>query len=337
MLQNFSFAFNAVVPMVSLMGLGYWLKMRKFFDAELLKKLNAFTFRFGVSALMFCNVYSLPSLGDIPVDFMCFVLVSVFIITLLSLAAAMLTTRVNNRRGVMTQVGFRSNFAIIGSSLATAVGGTAGNAAATSIQAPGIIYFNIAAIVCLTVFSDHADQGIRPSKIFKELAKNPMLLGLFSGLLCLVAREWIPRTAEGALAFSLSGSLPFAYSVLQSLSNMTTPLLLIILGGQVDFHAVGDMKKEVVTGVAMRLVGAPAVGIAMALAAGRWGLLDMTPAIVSALLAFYGSPAAVAGAVMAEEMGGDAELARQYVVWTTTLSMVTMFLWIVLLRTVGLL
>ena len=36
-------------------------------------------------------------------------------------------------------------------------------------------------------------------------------------------------------------------------------------------------------------------------------------------------------------MGGDAELARQYVVWTSAFSMGTLFLWIFLLRTLNLL
>lgn len=40
---------------------------------------------------------------------------------------------------------------------------------------------------------------------------------------------------------------------------------------------------------------------------------------------------------MAEEMGGDGELARQYVVWTCALSMLTLLLWIVFLREFALL
>lgn len=41
---------------------------------------------------------------------------------------------------------------------------------------------------------------------------------------------------------------------------------------------------------------------------------------------------AVAGAIMAEEMGCDGELARQCAVWTSVLSMVSLFLWILILR-----
>ena len=66
-------------------------------------------------------------------------------------------------------------------------------------------------------------------------------------------------------------------------------------------------------------------------------MLEVTPAVLSALVGLYGSPVAAASAVMAEEMGGDAELARQYVVWPSALSMGTLFLWIFFLRSVRLL
>jgi len=88
--------------------------------------------------------------------------------------------------------------------------------------------------------------------------------------------------------------------------------------------------------VVLRLVVTPILGFAMAFGAQHLGIIALTPAVVSALLAFYGSPVAVAGAVMADSMGCDGELARQHVVWTNTVSMLTLFIWIVLFRTVGL-
>lgn len=61
-------------------------------------------------------------------------------------------------------------------------------------------------------------------------------------------------------------------------------------------------------------------------------MFTLTPATVGTLVGVFGSPVASASAVMAEEMGGDGELARQYVVWTCALSMLTLLLWIVFLR-----
>ena len=87
MLESFVFAFNAVMPILLLMLLGYWLKHRGVFREETLKQLNDFVFRFVLSAMMFRNIYSLRDLAEIPVDLMIFSLVSIASITLFSFGA----------------------------------------------------------------------------------------------------------------------------------------------------------------------------------------------------------------------------------------------------------
>lgn len=337
MLSNFRFAFDAVMPMLILIGLGYWLHRRNYFDASALKKMNNFVFTYGIPFLMFNNVYMLDRVGDIPLELMGFVLISLVIITTLCLGVACISTKQKNQRGVIMQVGFRSNFAVIGAAMAAALGGAEGSKIAASLQAPGIIYFNIAAVVCLSAFSEKPNSSINVKAILKNIITNPLIIGLFAGTVCLLLREIIPRNGQGSLIFSLSGNLPSLYSAINSLAKMSTPLVLVLLGAQIDFHSVAGMRRKVVIGTALRLIVVPAVGFGLALWAQRIGVLVLTPAIVSALLAFYGAPVAVAGAVMAEEMGGDGALARQYVVWTTTLSLFTLFGWIVLLRTMGML
>ena len=56
MFDTFLYAFNAVTPMLLLMLLGWGLKAAHFFDDNLLKRMNSFTFRFGISAMMFRNI-----------------------------------------------------------------------------------------------------------------------------------------------------------------------------------------------------------------------------------------------------------------------------------------
>lgn len=337
MLANFRFAFDAVMPMLLLMALGYHLRRKNFFDPALVKKMNGFLFSYAIPFLMFNNVYVLDSLSDIPLNLLCVVMVSIVLITVLCLLLSLVMTKQKNQRGVIMQVGFRSNFAVIGAIMAAALGGAEGSKVAASLQAPGIIYFNVMAIICLTVFSDTPGRKVDVKGILTGIAGNRLIWGLSAGVLCLCLREFIPRAADGALLFSLSGSLSFLYSAISSMAKLATPLAMILLGAQVDFHPATNLRAKIAGGTALRLVVVPAVGFALALVAERLGLLALTPAMVSALLAFYGSPMAVVGAVMAEEMGCDGELARQYAVWTTALSMVSLFVWIVLLRSAGML
>ena len=54
------------------------------------------------------------------------------------------------------------------------------------------------------------------------------------------------------------------------------------------------------------------------------------------LLAIYGTPVAAASYPMAQNMGGDGELAGQFVVISTVVSVVTLFVWIFFLKSMGL-
>ena len=337
MAETFQFAFNAICPMVLLMLLGFYSRRKGFFDEASLKKLNDFAFRFGMPALMFCNVYSLESLADVSIPLMLFALMSLLGLTLAGVVLARLIAAHRGERGVIIQNTFRSNFAVVGATMAQSLGGSAGSVVATSLQAPSIIYFNVAAVICLTIYSNDASRRIRPGAILTSILKNPLIQAQLAGVLCLCLRAVMPLDSQGELVFSLSGSLPWLYSFFTNLSGLTTPLTLILLGAQVDLHSVGHLRRQMICGTAARLLLAPLFGLGMALLAGRMGLLAVGPAAVSALLALYGSPGPVAGAVMAEQMSDSGELARQYVVWTTVGSVFSLFLWVVLLRGVGLL
>ena len=336
MLDSLIFAANSIIPMMLLMLLGYVLGRRSFFSDETVRQMNRFTFRFCVSAMMFRGIYTLSSLSDISLDTMCFVLVSVVALTVLGWAEARLFTKDRARRGVIIQNSFRSNIGVIGLYLASTLGGAEGSSVCAGIQAPVIIYNNIMAVTVLTVYSG-GERAPGAREVLRRIAVNPMILGQAAGLACLAIRQFIPRGADGELLFSLARDLPFLYSAIDSLASLTAPLLLVLLGAQVDFGAVSHFRKELIVGVAHRLALAPAVGFALALLAQRMGFITLTSALAASLVGLYGSPAAVASAVMTEEIGGDAELARQYVVWTSALSSLSLFVLVLALRRMGLL
>lgn len=56
-----------------------------------------------------------------------------------------------------------------------------------------------------------------------------------------------------------------------------------------------------------------------------------------ALIALSGSPVAVSSAIMAQEMENDGVLAGQLVVWTSVMSIFTLFIIIAILRGLGVL
>ena len=336
MLDSVVFAFNAIAPILLLVALGWFLKERKLLSASTIKQMNTVVFRFGISCMMFRNIYTLSSLVDIRVDAMVLVLVTIGLLTVIGWLEAQVFTDQRRRRGVMIQNSFRSNFAVIGTTLAFALGGETARAVSSSMQAPTIIYYNVMAVICLTIYSDRPDRAVDVKGVLKQIAVNPLILGQVAGLVCLALREVIPRSAQGELVFTLKGNLPFLYTAVDYLADMATPAILILIGAQVNFKAVGGMKKELIVGVIQWLMAAPAVGFGLAILARNLGLIAVTPALFSALVGIYGSPSVAVAGVMTEEIGGDTELARQYVIWTSAFSMVTLFFWIVVLHAAGL-
>ncbi|MCD8040286.1 MAG: AEC family transporter [Clostridia bacterium] len=350
-------AVNAILPIVLLIVLGYVLKRIKFLTGEFLKIGNKLVFNVCLPAMLFVNVYSIGDLSDVNWGLIIYCVVAIFIIYFIGLLVSILTTKDNRRRGVILQCTYRSNFAIIGVSLAASLAGTAAGAADTVnavvaiIQALAIPIFNILAVISLSIFTGQEGQRLDENgmlaapvkkhtsvkKILLGIVKNPLIIAIFSGLVC-VGIRYAETAIWGYAPFTISDDLSFLYRVLTSLKSMATPLALIVLGGQFEFSAVRGMTKEIVVATVFRLIIAPLIGVGGAV------LLSECTSLVSfgqteypALIALFGTPVAVSSAIMAGEMGADDKLAGQLVVWTSICSIFTLFMTVFLLMTVGLL
>ena len=336
--QIFQTAANAILPIILLILLGYGLGRRGFLTEAFLKNGNKLTFRVLLPVTLFVNVYNIESFAKInwPVVVYCVVLVcAIFLLGLVTLAR---TTRAPQRKGVLLQCFFRSNFAIIGLPLAAALGSEEALAVTSVISAFTIPVFNILGVVALTLYT--GEQGGKkhsPGTVIRGICTNPMILGTLLGLLALGLR-WAQSVCFGEIAFSLRRDLPFLYGALSQLKSVTTPFALLVLGGQFTFSALRGMGKEIALGTLSRIVVAPLLGIGAAVLLNRYTNwirfgVDEYPA----LIALFGSPVAVSSAIMAGEMGNDEQLATQLVVWTSLFSVVTVFMTVCVLLAAGLL
>ena len=111
--------------------------------------------------------------------------------------------------------------------------------------------------------------------------------------------------------------------------------MLVVLGTQIRFDAVRGLLKNLTVAVCMRLIVCPCIILGLAVALR--GPLGLTTEEMPSLVAIFCSPVAVTSAVMVQEIGGDEQLAGQIVAWSSVLSMLTIFVFTVVLRTHGLL
>ena len=150
MFNVFLYAFNAVMPILLLLLLGYALRRVGFAGEEFFKKANALVFHVFLPLLLFCNVYDIDSLSDVhwgDVGYIAFVVVLLAVIGLV-LARFFIPERL--QKGPFIQCVFRSNCAILGIPLAEALGGAQGVAFAAVATAVTIPLFNTLAVIILS-------------------------------------------------------------------------------------------------------------------------------------------------------------------------------------------
>lgn len=329
-------AVNAIAPVVLLILLGYLLKRSGFFSQSFVKTGNKLVFNVCLPAMLFITVYDIEGFSVINWEFAGYCVVMLLVIFALGFFTAVLTTREPQRRGVIWQCVFRSNFAIIGLSLAGALGGPEAVAVAAIVSSFTVPLFNILAVIALSAFVENGDRKRDVLRIFRNIAKNPLIISVVLGLVCVGIRE--AQTALwGVPVFTLRQQGKLLYTTVNNLKAIASPFALLVLGGQFEFSAVRGMLKEIAVSTLWRIVLAPLLGIGCAVLLSGMGILSCGVNEYPALVAMFGSPVAVSSAVMAGSMGGDEQLATQLVVWTSVFSIATIFAEVCLLMGAGLL
>lgn len=344
MLETFLYALNAVVPLVLTIFLGYFLRRIGFFSDTFLKIGYRFSFYVALPCMLFCNVYSIKSFREIDLSTVVYAVLVVVALFSVGALVSLLFIKDRRQRGVVTQCFFRSNSAIIGVSLTEALGGSAALQCVAVLTAFTIPLYNVLAVISLTAFRESGGEGKRGlrainwKKIGINILKNPLIIGISIGFLCLAVRSLIPVNEAGEKVFLLSKQASMFFSVVEGMAKIASPFMMLMLGGQFSFAAVKGMKKQIVIGTVGRVLFAPALGIGVGLLLSRYMvLLNLGAAEYASFIAIFASPVAVSSAIMAREMDNDDVLAGQYVVWTSIASVFTVFLFAFVFRSIGIL
>ena len=330
-------AVNAVAPVVLVILLGYLLKRQGFLTKDFLSVGNKLVFKVCLPCMLFVNVYSIESFSSINWDIVIYSVAMLVVLFILGWATAIFTTRIPERQGVILQCTFRSNIAIIGLSLASALGGAEAMAVAAIVSSFTVPMVNLLAVIALSIFVDNGGENKNRIKgVLLNILKNPLIVSVALGLACLGIRE-AQIAVFGDVMFRISRDLKFLYTALNNLKAIASPFALLVLGGQFEFSAVKGLMKEIVVSTLWRLIVAPLVGIGCTILLSAIGLLSCGVNEYPALVALFGSPVAVSSAIMAKSMGSDEQLATQLVVWTSLFSIITIFVEVCILMGMGLL
>lgn len=310
-MENLIISFNVVLPLFICIMLGYFLRRIKMFDGTALKQMNKLCFKVFLPIYLFNSVYSTNLTEAFNVKLILFAVSGLFLVFFGAMIIVPKLEKDNAKRGVMVQGIFRSNFALFGLPLATSLCGEDGIGPTSLLLGIVVPIVNVLAVVTLETF-----RGGKPDvkKILKGIATNPLIIACLLGAIFNMLKINIP----GAVQKSLT-----------DLGRVATPLSLVVLGGEFVFGKVQGYIKQLSVTVAGKLIIAPLIMVTIGV------LLGFRDNLLVPILIMFGAPTAVSSFTMAEQMGGDGELAAEVVVFTSGLCIITMFLWIFVLKQFG--
>lgn len=320
------FSINAVLPIVLMVCVGYFLRRSGILPVAATGVMNRLVFRVFLPAMLFLNVYKIRSFGDTSFGYIFYVLIFTTCVFFAGIPLMGLFTKDSRQKGPILQGIFRSNYALVGIPLATSLFGEEGGSVATVLSAFFVPLLNILSVVALSIYQKKDDRKLNPWSLCMGVAKNPLIQAIALGGVTLLIRA---AFVKWGVEFRLTDVKP-VYSVLTSLSAVATPLSLITLGAQFEFSAVPTLKKQIILTVLARSFIIPFTALTIAYALGRYN-----GAHFAAFLAAYVTPVAVSSVPMAQEMDADAALAGQLVVWSTIVSGFTLFAATLILKMVG--
>ena len=311
-LENFIVCLNAVAPIFIIIALGYMARRLGDIKREDVFRFNRLIFRYFIPVMVFYNIYVSDLAASFNVKLLCFALLGVLAEWFVSMQIVKRTERRPERRGVIIQALYRSNFVIIGLPLAQQLMPAGSDFGCVVILLATVVpLYNILAVITLEHFG-----GAKKSRLglVVDILKNPMIVGTFIGIAFQLLKLRLPSGLEHAAA---------------QLANATSPIMLFLLGGFFEFSDLRDDLKTVSAIVIGRLIIIPAVVLGLACMIGFRGVE------FASLLGAFASSTAIASFTMAQQMGGDAKLAGNAVVATSALCSLTLFLWAMIFKTVG--
>ena len=301
------------MPIVIMALIGYFIKEKGFVSPATFSQMNKLGFKLFLPCLLFHNIYNSESnIGD-NIKLMVYGLSCVVILFILLTLFVPFFVKDPRRQSVVIQGIFRGNYIILGVPIATVICGENNIAAIALCSGLVVPLFNFLAVVTL---STHSGQKASYGQVILNILKNPLILA------CLLA--FVMRF--------ISVPIPtFVLSTVRDLARVATPLSLVTLGGGLSVETTIRNRKALVGVCFMRLLVAPALFVPPA-----YFWLGFEGPMLVAILMIFAAPTAVSSYVMAQQMGGDDELAAEIVMVTSVASCISMFFWIFTLSYIGL-
>jgi predicted permease len=298
---------NAIAPIFLIITTGYLLFRTRIVDESVWSAIEHICF-YLLFPFLIIRTLSRANLGSVPViDFMAVIVVAILgMSALLILIQAFIWKRYPQSGPSFSSI-FQGATRFHGFVAIAVIGPLYGDdgvtlaALALAIMVP---LLNVISVVVLSVYG-HSDTRPQVIAVAKNIVTNPLIIACIVGLL-----------------FNWLGLPDILYETIGIIGAGGLGLALLAVGAGMNFGQAAQHKMLLTVGVLTRLIGMPAIVIAMSWLVGLDGTARTVAIIAGAV------PTAASAYVMARKMGGNAELMSSIVTFQVLVAFFTLPLFI---------
>ena len=311
-MDDFLFALNTVLPLLMLMSCGWFCRKIGLLPDHLVKDVNQLVFRVFLPVNLCYSVMNTPY--DTVISGSAFLLIGGGLAVQFGLLFLLVPRLEKDRRkiGVMIQAMGRANYAFFGIPLVAMLFPGQDTSLAALLVTVCVPIYNVMSVIALSIWGE---GELRPKRIVLNILKNPLIVSSLLGYAL-----WLMRFQPPV----------FLKNTLNDLSKIATPLALFTLGGAIQFASAKAHVRQLLIVVPWKLVLSPLIFMGICVLAGMRGV-----PLACAFIAF-GAPTAVSSYPMAQQMGGDGELAAESVALTSALCVLSTFLFVYAMKAMAL-
>jgi predicted permease len=309
--MDISLSFSVVAPICIYILLGIIVKKLKLIGEAGLSQTNKLVYSLFFPTVMFVNIYNSSLETSLNFELVLFLLIMFTIVFILLVLLIPLFTKERPVQASIIQGIYRANSLLYAIPIITTIYGPENvGVAAVSVS----LIVPISNVFCVILLESKRGNKANFGKIVLSLIKNPIIIGALLGLFVKLIDITLPSILK---------------EVIVDMSKVVNPLALILLGAGLNFGNIRKDKYHLLLVCISKLVLVPMFFVFVGY---WWGFREIELATIFALSSV---PTAVSSYVMAKEMGADGPLAGEIVAFTSTLSILTIFLWMLLLTGIG--
>lgn len=298
---------ETIVPIFLIIIFGYILQQKGLMKAQFIQEANRFVFLFSLPVLIFTGIIK-SDIKDVGLTNILSVIIPTLVILCFAFLLALAMGLKKGTLGSFVQTSFHGNITYIGLAVLYYMLGEEGLKKGSILIGFLILVNNTLAIVILS-WTSQKHGSI--AKSLASVAKTPLIIATIVGMLLLYLGIPVPKILMKSMGI---------------LANIALPMALIIIGASMSVGTIKSSFRTAGIVTFMKLMVLPSLSFLFCYLYAI-PLTDSLPGII--LLA---TPTATTSFILANQLGGDTELASGVITLSTLLSPFAFTFWAYAMR-----